>query len=222
MVEERGCGEVFSEILNGVVIVKSIRAKLSIIVITLFVVALGVLAGLNYWQSQKMLTQDVENEIALVAQTNGEAIGMWLAGHKTELETISRSPIMTSGNREAMVSYISSEINNNKIYENIFWTDDKGNYLETQGRTGNAANRPYFQGAMAGDSVISDPLLSPTSGKLVVVIATPIKVAGRVVGILAGAINIEEVEKTRSWRKGGPDRLCLCFADRWHDNRSSY
>lgn len=176
-------------------LVKSIRAKLAVTVITLFVVALGVLAGLNYWQSQKMLTQDVENEIALVAQTNGEAVGMWLAEHKTELEAISRSPIMASGNREAMVSYIISELNNNKLYENIFWTDAQGNYLDTHGVAGNSTNRPYFASAIAGNTFITDPILSPVSGKLVVVIATPIKAEGRIVGILAGSISIDEVEK---------------------------
>ena len=174
---------------------KSIRAKLAVTVITLFVVALGVLAGLNYWQSQKMLTQNVENEIALVAQTNGEAVGMWLAEHKTELEAISRSPIMASGNREAMVSYIISELNNNKLYENIFWTDAQGNYLDTHGVAGNSTNRPYFASAIAGNTFITDPILSPVSGKLVVVIATPIKAEGRIVGILAGSISIDEVEK---------------------------
>ena len=61
---------------------KSIRIKLSVIVITLFVIALSALAGLNYWQSQKMLTKDVENELALVAQSNAEAVGMWLTGYK--------------------------------------------------------------------------------------------------------------------------------------------
>ena len=174
---------------------KSIRAKLSVIVITLFVIALGVLAGLNYWQSQKMLTQDVENELAIVAQTNGEAVGLWLEVHKTEMEMISRSPIMTGGNRETMVSYISSEMNSNKLYENIFWTDVQGNYLDTHGVAGNSVNRPYFADAIAGKTFISDPILSPVSGKLVVVIATPIKNNGHIVGILAGAINIEDVGK---------------------------
>ncbi len=183
------------ETLKGAFIVQSIRAKLSVIVISLFVVALSVLAGLNYWQSQKMLTQDVETELALVAQNNGEAIGRWLEEHKTELAAIARSPIMVSGNREAMVSYITSEIKNNKLYENIFWTDSKGNYVDTHGIAGNSTNRPYFKGAIEGNVVISDPILSPTTGKMVVVIATPIKSNGQIVGILAGAINIEDVEK---------------------------
>ena len=174
---------------------KSIRAKLSVIIITLFVAALGVLAGLNYWQSQKMLTQDVEKEIAIVAQTNGEAVGIWLAGHKAELEVISRSPIMTSGNREAMVSYIISELNNNKLYENIFWTDAQGNYLDTHGVAGSSANRAYFLSAMAGNTFVSDPILSPVSGKLVVLISTPIKADGRIVGMLVGSMSIAEIEK---------------------------
>ena len=143
---------------------KSLRVKLSVIVVTLFVSALGVLAGLNYWQSQKMLIQAVENELVLVAQTNGEAVGMWLTEHKTELEAISRSPIMTSGNREAMVSYIRSEINNNKIYENVFWTDAKGAYIDTYGLAGTSANDPYFQPAIAGNTCISEPMISPHSG----------------------------------------------------------
>lgn len=173
----------------------SIRAKLSAIVISLFVVALGVLAGLNYWQSEKMLRQDIEEETALIAQYNGEAIGRWLDERKTELAAIARSPIMASGNREAMVPYIISEINNNKLYENIFWTDNMGNYVDTHGVTGNSASRPYFKGAMEGKVVVSDPLLSPTTGKMVVLIATPIKSAGQIIGILAGTISIEDVEK---------------------------
>ncbi|WP_371375938.1 methyl-accepting chemotaxis protein [Sporomusa aerivorans] len=174
---------------------KSLRAKLAVTVITLFVIALSTLAGLNYWQSQKMLVQDVEKELSLLAQTNGEAVGLWLVEHKTELETIARSPVMTSGNRDAMVSYIISEINNNKLYENIFWTDSNGNYVDTRGLAGNSTSRPYFKQAIEGKTTITDPIISPGSGKLVVVIATPIKADGRIIGILAGAINIEEVEK---------------------------
>ncbi|HEY3425783.1 MAG TPA: methyl-accepting chemotaxis protein [Negativicutes bacterium] len=173
----------------------SIRTKLAVTVITLFFVALSILAGLNYWQAKKILQQDVENEMAAVAQTRGEKIGMWLENRKTELTAIARSPIMNSKNREAILSYIISEMNNNKIYENIFWTDDKGNYIDTHGVAGSSVNRPYFQPAINGNTFISDPIISPVTGKLVVVVATPIWGEGRVTGLLVGAINIEEVEK---------------------------
>jgi len=175
--------------------VKSIRAKLSVIVISLFVVALGILASLNYWQSQKMLTQDVEKELSLIAENNGDAIGKWLDGHKIELAAIARSPVMSSGNPNAMGSYIASEINNNKLYENIFWTDTKGDYVDTHGIVGNIGPRPYFKAAMTGNTVVTDPIVSPKSGKLAVIIATPIKANGHIIGVLAGSISIEDVEQ---------------------------
>jgi len=173
---------------------KSIKTKLALVVIILVTIALSVLGGLNYWQAEKMLVQDVENEIASVAQNRGGEIGMWLDKSKTELATIARSPVMISGNQEAMASYVAAEMKNNKMYENLFWIDDKGNYI-TQGVVRNAANRSYFQPAMNGNTFISDPSISPVTGKLVVVIATPIRAEGRVIGILAGAIYIEELEK---------------------------
>jgi methyl-accepting chemotaxis protein len=56
-------------------------------------------------------------------------------------------------------------------------------------------NRPYFDSAIKGNTFISDPIISPVTGKLVVVVATPIWGEGRVAGLLVGAINIAEVEK---------------------------
>jgi len=172
----------------------SIKTKLALIVISLVTIALSILGGLNYWQAEKILVQDVENEIASVAQNRGGEIGMWLDKSKTELVTIARSPIMMSGNQETMASYIDTEMKNNKIYENLFWTDDKGNYT-TQGVARDASKRPFFQPAMNGNTFISDPSISPVTGKLVVVVATPIRAEGRVIGILAGAIYIEALEK---------------------------
>ena len=173
----------------------SIKTKLAVVVITLFSVALATLAGLNYWQAKKILIQDVETEIAATAQGRSGEIGMWLDNRKAELGAIARSPILLGGNREATVAYISAEIKNNAIYENIFWTDDKGNYLDTHNVAGTVAGRGYFQAAINGSVAVSDPIISPVSGKLIVAVATPIKASGRVVGLLVGAINIEEVGK---------------------------
>ena len=173
----------------------SIRIKLAAGVITLFIVVLGILAGLNYWQAKKILVQDVETEIAAIAQNRGGELGMWLDNSKIEMAAIARSPIMTSGTRESMTAYIAGEINKNKIYENIFWTDDKGNFIDTHGIAGNMANRPYFKKAIGGNVFIGDPMVSGFSGKMTVIIATPIKGDGGVAGVLVGAVNVEEVEK---------------------------
>lgn len=172
----------------------SIRAKLSLIVVCLVFVALNVLAGLNHWQAKKVITQDVETIIAALAQNSGEAVGFWLDARKVEMAIIARSPVMTGGSREAMLAYLAAEATSNKLFENIFWLDDKGNINDFHGTAGNLANRAYFQQAMRGDTVVSDPVVSLTTGKSVVVIATPIKGATGITGVLVGALYIEEIE----------------------------
>ncbi|WP_094606914.1 hypothetical protein SPSIL_047510 [Sporomusa silvacetica DSM 10669] len=88
---------------------KSIKVKLLVAIITLFVVTLAALAGLNYWQAKKILTKDIEVEITNLVQNSGKEIGMWLAGTVTEMAAIARSPISVSGNLKE-VETISREI----------------------------------------------------------------------------------------------------------------
>lgn len=172
---------------------KSIKIRLTVMVTALFVVALGILAGLNYWQAEKMLVQDVENEITSLAHGTGDEVSLWLDGRKMEIAAFARSPIMASGNREAMLSYVNAELNNNKIYENIFWADAQGNY-DSRGVVGNVKSRLYFQRAMNGEVSLSDPMVSASTGKPAVIVAAPIRNNNRIVGVLIGSINIEEVE----------------------------
>lgn len=173
---------------------KSIKAKLTVTVVTLFVFALALLAGLNYWQAKKLIVQDAESALADVVYATGDGVSLWLDTQKAEVAAFARSPIMIGGNSEAMQAYVDAELNNNKLYENIFWTDTKGNYT-TRGTTANVANRPYFQEAIKGNIAVSDPLVSASTGKPVVIISAPIRNGGSISGVLVGAINVEEVEK---------------------------
>ncbi|TWH45652.1 methyl-accepting chemotaxis protein [Sporomusa sp. KB1] len=174
---------------------KSIKVKLLVAIITLFVVTLAALAGLNYWQAKKILTKDIEVEITNLVQNSGKEIGMWLSGTVTEMATIARSPLAVSGNREGIAPYLGAELARNKMYENILWIDSTGNYFDSKGETGNLADRDYFKQGIKGETVISDPVMSKGTGKLIVVIAVPIQANGRIIGVLAGPVNIEEVEK---------------------------
>ena len=171
----------------------SIKVKLAAVIATLMVITLSILAGLNYWQAQQIIVQDAEKELAVAAKSRSVEIGMWLENRGSELAALARSPIMAGGKREDMVAYLRAEIAQNKLYENIFWTDEKGDYVDINGVAGNSASRAYFQGAMKGNRVITDPMISPVSGKLVVVIAQPIRANQRIIGILAGAIDIDNV-----------------------------
>ncbi|MDT8903195.1 methyl-accepting chemotaxis protein [Anaeroselena agilis] len=175
---------------------KTIQAKLTVTILAIVLVALAALGGLNYWRARAIITDNVVAELQKSVGANAEGLGKWLEVRKTEVMTIARSPVMASGNQEAMLAYLGAEISNNRgIYENIFWIKPDGTLVDTKGTKGNLGSRAYFQAGMKGVTSISDPLKSMTTGRSVVVLATPIKAGDRIAGVLVSAIYIEELEK---------------------------
>ncbi len=175
---------------------KTIQAKLTVTILAIVLVALAALGGLSYWRARAIVTDNVVTELQKTAAATAEGLGDWFEIRKTEMSAIARSPVMTSGTREAMLAYIGGEIaNNGGIYENIFWITPDGTLVDTKGTKGNLGSRAYFQAGMKGVTSISDPLKSMTTGKSVVVLATPIKSGNVVTGVLVGSIYIEELEK---------------------------
>ncbi|SDE71098.1 methyl-accepting chemotaxis protein [Sporomusa acidovorans] len=168
-----------------------IQAKLTLIIGILFTLSLGGLAGLNYWQAKNLLVQDVKSEFALTAERHSEEIASWLDLYKTEIVAISRTPVLRSGNAEAIRQYLAGEVKNNSVYETMLWFDVTGMSVNTEGVVRNDADREHFKQAMQGKTVVSDPLISKGTGKQIVVIATPVKVNGAIVGAVAGVVDIE-------------------------------
>ncbi len=175
---------------------KTIQAKLTVTILAIVLVALAALGGLNYWRARAIVTDNVVEELQTMSVSTAEGLGNWFDIRKTEMHAIARSPVMSGGNQEAMLAYIGSEMKNNSgIYENIFWITPDGTLVDTKGTKGNLSSRAYFQAGMKGATSISDPLKSMTTGKSVVVLATPIKSGNVVTGVLVGSIYIEELEK---------------------------
>ena len=174
---------------------KSIRIKLVVTVATLFIIALSLLAGLNYWQAKKILIQDVETELARTAQNRSQETAGWLDRVRSEIAGLARSPVITGGKKEDAVSYLAAELNNAKIYESLIWIDSSGNYFDFKGETGSLADREYFQRSIKGETIISNPVMSKKTNKPIVIISLPIRNENRIIGVLAAAINIEAVEK---------------------------
>jgi len=174
--------------------VKSLRLKLTIIMILLFVISLCTLAGLNYWQAHKLIQKNIETQLVETAQASAIKIGSTLSTSRTELTTMARSPILSSGNLNAIQSYLYAETSNNKdLYEAISWCDVNGKSLDAFGATRDNAQAPFFQPALSGQTIIFGPSTAEKTGKRVVVIATPTKNAGQITGVLFGIINIESL-----------------------------
>jgi len=113
---------------------------------------------------------------------------------EVQVEVMSDLQVVREGDIKGLTNYISSRQENLGKYLMFFVSDAKGNYTTTLGGGGNIADREYFEPVMEGETVISDPVVSKSTGKKIVVIATPIRDENGVVsGICAGEIEIRNL-----------------------------
>lgn len=172
---------------------KSIKIKLMLIISLLILISLGSLGALNYWNASKLLASETETSLNVLADSSAEGLTQWLNIRKGELGVFASSPILTRGNIEDAMTYLSEEAKRNKTYLRFLIADEKGNTRYTNGTTANIADREYFTKAVKGEVNISDPVVSKNDGKVVVVVAVPIKQGEKIVGVLGGTITVDDM-----------------------------
>lgn len=174
---------------------KSLRIRISAIIIPIFIIALVTLAGLNYIEAKKIIQEDIQLQLTKTAENQSQSIKLWFDIYKEQLTSYARSPIILYGSHEEEMNYIRNEWRNNTLYENVFFTDKTGFSYTANSVDLNVSQRAYFQQALQGKTVISDPVISLTTGKLIVVIATPLIKNGQITGTMCISITVEDVVK---------------------------
>ena len=175
---------------------KSIQMKLTVTILAIFLVALSVLGGLNYWKAREIIAKSVTEDMEKLAASSAGEVGDWLGARKMEIEMMSVAPVVQSGNLEAIVPFMASAISANKVYDGINYAGPSGLAYNSVGGTFNVAERPYFKQAMLGGEIsISDPLVAKDTGHMVTVVAIPVKVGGKVTGVVFAGVNMESLAK---------------------------
>ena len=174
---------------------KSIQMKLTVIILAIFVVAMAALGGLNYWKARQIIISNLNQEITTLANNSANDVNDWLETRKSEMLIIAVAPVVQSGNLEVIKPFLTNAANANKFYDAIGYIAPNGAFVNSTGTTGSLADRDYFSQAMKGETVISDPIIAKSTGHLVAVAAVPVKVDGRVAGVVYGSIDLEAIGK---------------------------
>jgi len=175
--------------------VKSLQTKLTVIILVIFLASLGTLGGLNYWKAREIISGDLTESLTQNAENSAGDIGDWLEARKAELTIMSVAPAVQSGNIEALVPFLSNAVKVNKLYYAIGFALPSGQAHNSAGLILDLSDREYFKQAMRGETPVSDPLVSKSTGHLVTVIAIPVKVDGKVTGILYGTVDMAGISK---------------------------
>ena len=174
---------------------QSIQAKLTVAILVIFLVALSALGGLNYWKARSIITEIIIADTAKEAEKSAGDIGNWLEARKAELAMIAVIPAVQSGNTEAIVPILISAAKVNNIYASINYANLAGVVFSSSGATFNVNDRDYFQRALRGEITITDPLMARGTGKLVSTVVIPVKLDGKVTGVLFAGSDMEGISK---------------------------
>ncbi|WP_094605663.1 Methyl-accepting chemotaxis protein McpB [Sporomusa silvacetica DSM 10669] len=173
---------------------KSIRSIFVLLTIIVLVITSGILTVVNYTKTQAVIIQGVEQNLTDTTKVAANEISYWLQIRKAEMEAIANSPILTGGDKQAIITYLLMESKRMPLYSSFWVSDPKGIWYSPSGTSGSISERAYFKELIAtGKTVISDPLIGKADGKMAVVVAVPIVNNGQLVGILGGNVKIDEL-----------------------------
>ena len=181
---------------------KTKATLLAILLGTLPIVALGTF---SYIQNKLTLDREAVEGQKSRAEGIADKLNRFVFERNGDVETLAAQPIFSDPKLTAITSLndktklLDQYVTSYQVYDSIAIFDVKGEPLaQSKGdKLGNHLDRKYFQEVLkTGKTVISDPEISKSSGKLVVHFAAPIKdlTTGQVIGVIRTRTPTERLE----------------------------
>lgn len=175
----------------------SIRVQVLFYSLGLALVPLLVLFALSYFQAAGSLRQSALETLGDLADITSAQVRQWLDARQAEVEIMANaSEIVSMEPTRVMRALTFYKEKWGDYFETLVVIQPDGYALaSTDGQRNNMSDREYFKQAMAGKTVISDPVVSKGSSHVVVVFAAPIRSMGQVVGVMAGVVPTTAIEE---------------------------
>ena len=179
---------------NSIKFFNSVRGKTILVFMLISLISVFVVGWFAASQGQNSLRKRIESEYLAVADLQSAAIDSWIVERKDDMVTLAGINRVISLETDQIQDALGQYYTQWGIYQNIFVASPDGNRIyDTSGSDSNIGDRDYFQLAMQGEVNLSDPIVSRTSGKIVVVFAAPVYADDEVVAALCGVVTMDYI-----------------------------
>lgn len=185
------------KIQNGHINNLSIRVKLTLV--TLLLIILSITATKIYDYSfrvpeieERMKTEQLNNAMLTASKLETE-----ISKTVSTLEMAANNTSFISNDKDTLVNALLSIKRSNQIFSAVFLADESLNRINEKGELSSLANREYMQEVKkTKETVISkEVIISQSTNKPAIMIATPIKIIGSPERYLGISINIDNFQK---------------------------
>ncbi|MCP4119688.1 MAG: HAMP domain-containing protein [Desulfobacteraceae bacterium] len=183
-----------------------ITLREKILIPVMATIALGMLAGFaySYMATIRAIREEVSRAMVREVRLTAGLMDQWLHERHTDLFTLSGQPVLIEAltetgyyGRSAIkgADALLANLETGYPYYNfLYLVNPDGDLVSTShistGKRYNVSDRQYFQASINGKEWVSRIVNSRESGKKVFVVSVPLKAGDKIVGILAGAVNV--------------------------------
>jgi methyl-accepting chemotaxis protein len=185
--------------------IKSIKTKVIVATFLLLTITIGGPVFANPEEADAALARKASEITLRNAEAVAEGVAKEMAAIKAVVEFIAMDDKIKAADPIAVASRMAEIKNSQPTIETLFLAAQDGNFVDSDGNSGSVADRDCFKEAVQKQvTVIADgPVVSESTGKLVVVVATPVKENNLIRGFIVAAVNIDAVEKFIAKQKFG-------------------
>lgn len=165
--------------------IRSIKLKLIIYFTILILVSSITLGFLVVQKSSEVVTSEAEKTLTLLAHEAATLTESRIDTQRKTLDMIALIPNMNTMDWEIQKPILENQLSKTNFLE-LAVVDLNGIAKYSGGNTTDLKDRDYVKKALAGESNVSDLILSSVTNEIVLMYATPIENNGKVVGVLIG------------------------------------
>lgn len=172
---------------------KGIMVKVLVMILTICILQSLIFTIMSERFTGRVLENMINENSSKNAELYSEFIGSWIMERTQEIKIYANSPVVRTMDWDSIEPYLKQDVEGRfQIYDHFLVADINGDYSTTLRRNaGNISDREYFKHVMEGKTVMTNPVISRSTGKPVALAAAPILDSdGRIQGIMAGAINL--------------------------------
>lgn len=159
--------------------------------------------------SLKTTDTRIRTETELLAERTADGlvnqVDEWIDKNIRALTTLAATPAIQSMDGQQQEPLLKATAAAYPWMYLVFTLDTEGNNLaRSDGKAlRDYSDRKYFQDVIAGNELAWQTLIGKTSGKPALVLAIPVRRNGKVVGIVANAMQIDQIsDRIATWRSG--------------------
>lgn len=173
---------------------RSIKWRLLTPIAAAICIMVVALAGISYNLAQSTLVAKIDEvntaAVAGLQQTISATLEEWTA----QIELLAALPEVQTLNWQRIFPFLDRNKDLFTDFEMLFIADKNGDFDTTTHAVGNIGDRDYFAPVMAGETVVSQPVISRSTNVAIIVIAAPVyNAVGQVQGLMAGTISLSHL-----------------------------